>query len=149
MSYLGGVELACWGGMEPKASPPPTDRFTSLTAGAPKDPPGVHTVVTRDHDVIRQWAATHAAEPASGEHAAGPAVRSVNDSGAGIRFNFPGFSPFTPISWDDWFANFEAHTLSFVFEEDDPQQSDGQPREHDPAAGSPVRYRVIPTQDHS
>lgn len=157
--------------MEPKASPPHRDRFSSLTSGTPKDPPGLRTVVTRDRAVIRQWAAQHAAEPASGERGGpGPAVRSVNDSGAGIRFNFPGFAPFTPIPWDNWFANFEAHELSFVFEEEDRAQVAARARERWQARGgggggdskddwfqaeaelqneaggqSPVRYRLIKT----
>ncbi len=140
-----------------------------MTSGTPKDPPGLRTVATRDHAVIRQWAAQHAAEPATGEVGGpGPAVRRVNDSGAGIRFNFPGFAPFTPISWDDWFANFEAHDLSFVFEEEDREQVAARARErwqarggggdekddwfqaeaelHSEAGGqSAVRYRLIKT----
>jgi hypothetical protein len=41
----------------------------------------------------------------------------VNDGGAGIRFNFPGFGRFRPISWEEWFENFFRHDLVFVFEE--------------------------------
>lgn len=43
----------------------------------------------------------------------------MNDGGAGIRFNFPGFAPFRPISWDEWFGNFDAHDLVFMYEEQD------------------------------
>jgi hypothetical protein len=159
--------------MEPKATPPPRDRFTSMTSGTPKDPPGIRPVVTRDHAVIRQWASQHAAEPATGERGAGaPAVRSVNDSGAGIRFNFPGFSPFTPMSWDDWLAHFETHDLAFVFEEEDREQVAARARERWQARGgggdsnddwfqaeadlqneaggqSAVRYRLIKTPGSS
>lgn len=155
--------------MEPKASPPQRDRFTSMTSGTPKDPPGLRTVVTRERAVIRQWAAQHSAEPATGERGgAGPVVRSVNDSGAGIRFNFPGFAPFAPIPWDAWFENFFKHDLSFVFEEEDREQVAARARERWEARGgggdskedwfqaeaelqneaggqSPVRYRLIKT----
>lgn len=155
------------GRMEPKASPSPRDRFATVTSGPAKDPPGLRTVVTRDRTVIRQWATQHGAEPATGERGGpGPVVRSVNDSGAGIRFNFPGFAPFAPITWDDWFANFEAHDLSFVFEEEDREQVAARARERWQARGgggdskddwfqaeaelqneaggqSPVRYRLI------
>jgi hypothetical protein len=158
--------------MEPKATPPPRDRFAALTSGTPKDPPGLRTVVTRDRAVIRQWAAQHSAEPATGERGGSAApVRSVNDSGAGIRFNFPGFAPFAPLSWDDWFANFEAHDLSFVFEEEDRDQIAARARErwqarggaggdsqddwlqaeaelqHEAGGQSAVRYRLIKTPE--
>jgi hypothetical protein len=72
-------------------------------------------ISTRDHDLIRQWAAKRHAEPATGEQtASGPASVSVNDQGAGVRFNFPGISKFRPISWDEWFENFDAHGCIFV-----------------------------------
>jgi hypothetical protein len=73
--------------------------------------------VTRDHDRIRQWAARHQAQPATGEATtSGPATVEVRDHGAGIRFNFPGFGRFRPITWDEWFASFESHALTFVYE---------------------------------
>jgi len=46
----------------------------------------------------------------------------INDGGAGIRFNFPGFAPFRQISWEEWFEHFELHDLAFVFEEEDATQ---------------------------
>jgi DUF2934 family protein len=75
-------------------------------------------LATKDKDVIRQWAAQHRAEPATGEAtASGPATIDVNDGGAGIRFNFPGTGRFRPISWEEWFDNFDRHHLIFVYEE--------------------------------
>ena len=104
-------------------APAAIDRFTAVTSGAPQDPPGVRTRTTCDHAVVRQWALQHAAEPATGEAtSSGPAVRHVNDSGAGIRFNFPGFAPYRTIEWQEWFENFEQHALMFVFEEEDSEQ---------------------------
>ena len=59
------------------------------------------------------------AEPATGEAtASGPATLKVTDGGAGIRFNFPGIARFRPISWSEWFDNFDFHGLTFVFEEE-------------------------------
>lgn len=83
------------------------------------DEPAAVTISTRDHDTIRRWAARHRAEPATGEATStGPATRSVNDGGAGVRFNFPGFAPFRPISWREWLDNFDRHDLTFVYEKD-------------------------------
>ena len=82
-------------------------------------PPSHHGVfATQDRGTIRQWAQSRQAEPATGEAtASGPATVDVNDGGAGARFNFPGASRFRPISWQEWFDNFERHGLMFVFEE--------------------------------
>jgi hypothetical protein len=74
-------------------------------------------VFTRDHDLIRRWAAERHAEPATGEAtSSGPATFKVNDGGAGIRFNFPGVSVFRPISWEEWLTNFDEHDCAFVFD---------------------------------
>jgi hypothetical protein len=90
---------------------------------APRERPGVRTIATRDHSDITLWAARHHAEPSTGEGtASGPPGRNVNDMGAGIRFNFPGFAPFRPITWDEWLENFDRHDLLFVFEEEDTVQ---------------------------
>jgi DUF2934 family protein len=75
-------------------------------------------LATKDKEVIRQWAARHRAEPATGEAtASGPATVDVNDGGAGIRFNFPASGRFRPISWEEWFDNFDRNRLIFVYEE--------------------------------
>src|SRR5688572_19750341 len=80
--------------MDPKHSPPTSDRLAAMAGDVPQDRPGVRTMATRDRAEIRRWAAFHKAEPATGEATfSGPAVRDVNDLGAGIRFNFPGFAP--------------------------------------------------------
>jgi hypothetical protein len=74
---------------------------------------------TRDHGVIRRWAEHHGAEPATGEAtSSGPATVTVNDGGAGVRFNFPGVARFRPIGWEEWFANFDANRLTFLYEEE-------------------------------
>src|SRR4051812_45733944 len=79
----------------------------------------LRVLATRDHHLICQWAERHGAEPATGEATpSGPATLAVNDGGAGIRFNFPGHARFRPISWAEWFDNFERHGLTFLFEEE-------------------------------
>jgi hypothetical protein len=76
-------------------------------------------VFTRDHDVIKRWAAERSAEPATGQASrSGPATFKVNDGGAGIRFNFPGAGAFRPITWDEWLANFDDHECAFVYDDD-------------------------------
>ena len=90
--------------------------------GKPED--AGSAISTRDHDVIRQWAARHQAEPATGEATpSGPATVDVQDGGPGIRFNFPGFARFRPISWDEWFAHFSRHGLTFVYETELPDHA--------------------------
>ena len=94
-------------------------------------------LATRDHALIREWAATVDAEPATGECTeSGPAtVLKVNDGGAGLRFNFPGAAPFRLISWTEWLDHFNRHDLTFVY--DNPQTT------HPPSA----RYRLVRSQD--
>lgn len=79
-----------------------------------------HAVLTRDHELIKKWATERHASPATGEAtgSGGPAVFKVNDGGAGIRFNFPGVGAFRPISWDEWFDNFDHHACAFVYDAD-------------------------------
>ncbi len=80
---------------------------------------GVRAVTTQNHEVIRAWAVRHQAEPATGEAtASGPATTHVSDGGTGLRFNFPGFARFRPITWDEWLAHFDEHGLAFIYEED-------------------------------
>lgn len=92
-------------------------------------------VYTRNHDVIKRWATDRHAEPATGEATrSGPATVDVKDGGAGIRFNFPGMGAFRPISWDEWFTNFDRHGCAFVFDND--------------ALSTPSnRYRIVKAKD--
>jgi hypothetical protein len=77
------------------------------------------SIATRNRDLIRKWADRHQAEPATGQaSASGPATLNVNDGDSGVRFNFPGLQRFRPISWDEWFDHFDAHSLVFVYEEE-------------------------------
>ena len=101
---------------------------------AEKQEPGA-VMATDDRELIREWAARRAAQPATGEATpSGPATVDVEDEGAGIRFNFPGAARFRPISWEEWFDNFTRHDLMFVYERDEPGQN--------PSA----RYRLVPRE---
>jgi hypothetical protein len=92
-------------------------------------------VLTRDHEVIKRWASERQASPATGEATgSGPATVSVKDGGAGVRFNFPAAGMFRPISWDEWFANFDLHACAFVFEN----------TAHHPPSN---RYRIVKADD--
>jgi len=103
-----------------------------LTADDTERHAEVATAATRDRELIRRWAADRHAEPATGERtASGGGSIKVDDGGAGIRFNFPAAGRFRPISWDEWFQNFDAHELVFVYERDRP------------GASTSYRYRLL------
>ena len=98
--------------------------------------PDVRTRATRDRTLIQRWATVRSAEPATGEPTpSGAGTVDVHDGDAGIRFNFPGHARYRPISWDEWFENFDRHDLMFVYERDIP----GSPLSH--------RWRFIRHED--
>lgn len=71
------------------------------------------TLVTSDHDVIRQWAKARDAQPATvpgTEHDRRPGV---------LTFDFPGYGgdKLRHISWDDWFRTFDDRGLRFLYQE--------------------------------
>jgi hypothetical protein len=71
------------------------------------------SLVTRDHDTIRQWAEERKAVPV---RIAGTRV---------LRFNFPGYEEsdrFEEISWDEFFKTFDERKLNFIYQE---HRSDG------------------------
>src|SRR4030095_12744853 len=95
------------------------------------------TLKTRDHNVVREWASRRGAGPATGEATpSGHATVAISDTGAGIRFNFPGVGPFRPISWDEWFANFDQYQLTFVYED-----------AGDEGAAPSCRHRIVSASD--
>lgn len=96
------------------------DRFGAVAGDPLRDRPGTRSTTTDDPAEVTRWAARHGAQPATGQATpSGPSVRDINDGDAGIRFNFPGFAPFRPITWDEWFDHFRQHDLLFVFDEED------------------------------
>jgi hypothetical protein len=67
-----------------------------------------------DHDRIRQWAEERDARPACVKGTGGK-----NDTGM-IRLDFPGFSgarSLQPISWTEWFRQFDANNLALLVQE--------------------------------
>jgi hypothetical protein len=98
---------------------PQPGRVPVVNSPGPWAGPETQTLATRDPEVIRQWARVRQAVPATGlQTASGPSTAvSVNDGGAGVRFNYPGVSVFRDISWEEWLTYFRDHDLLFVFEE--------------------------------
>jgi hypothetical protein len=87
------------------------------TDDAPERPG--RSLVTTDHDVIRQWAEERDAVPATiegSEHDGHPGV---------LRFDFPGGAEggrLVQIDWEEWFATFDERRLNFIYQEN---RSDG------------------------
>jgi hypothetical protein len=75
-------------------------------------------MATRDHAVIERWATRYQATPATGEETTSGSASGLHvaDGSAGIRFNFPAAGLFRPITWDEWFDNFDRYSLTLVFE---------------------------------
>jgi hypothetical protein len=68
---------------------------------------------TTDHAAIRRWAEARGARPA--------AVRDADQAARPIHLVFPD-GPAAPtgleaITWDEWFAQFDAHDLALLVEE--------------------------------
>lgn len=119
--------------MEPRSLLPENSPIALIDAGSADRLSDIAVVATQDHALIQQWAARRRAEPATGEATeSGPSSLTVNDEGTGIRFNFPGIGRFRPIAWDEWFRNFDAYSLVFVYEREEPGRS--------PSG----RYRMLP-----
>ena len=124
----------------PKRRPPPPAR-SQITRGTRETvlEAGASVWATRDHEIIRAWASEVGAEPATGEATpSGPAsALKVADGGTGLRFNFPGVSPFRAISWDEWLDHFRSHDLAFVYDDTEPGRAKS------------ARYRIVPASELS
>jgi hypothetical protein len=115
---------------------PDTHQPVGVDVNTEKEQPPGALLATRDHALIREWAARNGAEPATGEASgSGPATVHVQDGDAGIRFNFPAAARFRPISWEEWFDNFTTFDLVFVYESGQPGTNAG------------GRYRLVPKRD--
>jgi hypothetical protein len=67
-----------------------------------------------DHEAIRRWAESRGARPACVT-----GTGDEHDVGM-IRLDFPGYSggdSLQPISWDQWFAQFDANGLALIVQE--------------------------------
>ena len=77
------------------------------------------SLVTTDHEVIRQWAEQRGGVPTTVDG-------SEHDGHAGVlRFDFPANGReqrLSEISWEDWFAAFDQRRLNFIYQE---ERSDG------------------------
>ncbi len=70
-----------------------------------------------DHDYIRRWAEERGGRPACVKGTGGD-----GDPGM-IRIDFPGYSgeeSLQPITWDEWFEQFDARGLALLIREDTP-----------------------------
>jgi hypothetical protein len=79
------------------------------------------SLVTTDHDVIRQWAEQRDAVPATVEGT------EHGDHLGVLRFDFPGYGGgdrLRQVDWDEWFATFDQRRLNFIYQE---ERSDGSP----------------------
>jgi hypothetical protein len=73
------------------------------------------SLVTVDHDTIREWAVARGGKPAHVK-----AAGSKSDPGI-LRIDFPGYSGanrLEEISWDDFFKAFEENDLALVYQEE-------------------------------
>ena len=77
------------------------------------------SLVTTDHDVIRQWAEARKGVPTTVDG-------TEHDGHAGVlRFDFPAngrSERLREISWEEWFRTFDERRLNFIYQE---ERSDG------------------------
>jgi hypothetical protein len=73
------------------------------------------TLVTTDHEVIRQWAEARDAVPATVEGT------EHGDHLGVLRFDFggddEGSTRLRHVGWDEWFDTFERRNLNFIYQE--------------------------------
>jgi hypothetical protein len=70
---------------------------------------------TTDHDFIRNWVEERGGQPACVKGTGGK-----NDPGM-IRIDFPGFSggdSLEPISWEEWFEQFDSNELALLYRDE-------------------------------
>lgn len=96
------------------------DTKYSQVIDSPDDEPerDGRSLVTANHDVIRQWAEERGATPAT-------VPGTEHDGHLGVlRFDFPGYGGDTleHVSWDEWFRAFDERNLNFLYQE---KMSDG------------------------
>ncbi|GAB2610812.1 hypothetical protein Aab01nite_25190 [Paractinoplanes abujensis] len=71
------------------------------------------SLVTTDHEVIRQWAKARKAVPST-------VAGTQHDGHLGVlRFDFPGYSGdrLVEVSWAEWFEAFDKRRLNFIYQE--------------------------------
>lgn len=70
------------------------------------------TLVTTEHDVIKEWAQHRDATPAM-------VAETEHDEYSALRFDFPGFEEerLEPVRWQEWQSRFDEQELEFVYQE--------------------------------
>ena len=96
------------------------DTKYSQVISSPDDEPEREgrSLVTANHEVIRNWAEERGATPAT-------VPGTEHDDHLGVlRFDFPGYGgdDLEHVSWDEWFRTFDDRNLNFLYQE---QRSDG------------------------
>jgi hypothetical protein len=91
----------------------PTSRNEEITSTADRPERAGRSLVTTDHEVIRQWAKARRAVPATvaGTH---------HDGHLGVlQFDFPGYSGgrLVEVSWAEWFEAFDKRRLNFIYQD--------------------------------
>lgn len=71
------------------------------------------SLVTRNHDVIKQWAEERGAKPATV-----PGTKHSDRIGV-LRFNFPGGDEdrLEEVDWEEWFKTFDERDLVMLYQE--------------------------------
>jgi hypothetical protein len=124
----GGSDAGDSGGAGPDGGHVRTGRQTSKSlkysqeiASTDDDPerPG-RSLVTTNHDVIREWAESRKAVPSTVEGT------EHGDHLGVLRLDFPGYGGdrLREVSWDEWFDTFDKRRLNFIYQE---ERSDGSP----------------------
>jgi hypothetical protein len=84
-----------------------------ITSTADRPERAGRSLVTTDHEVIRQWAKARRAVPAT-------VAGTQHDGHLGVlRFDFPGYSGdrLVEVSWAEWFEAFDKRRLNFIYQE--------------------------------
>ncbi|WP_432908411.1 hypothetical protein ACQP1S_28785 [Micromonospora matsumotoense] len=89
-----------------------SSQLISSPADRPERPG--RSLVTTNHEVIRNWAAARGAKPAT-------IVGTERDGRPGVlTFDLPGYREsrqMRVVSWDDWFRTFDSRKLNLIFQE--------------------------------
>ncbi|MFI9591738.1 hypothetical protein [Nonomuraea sp. NPDC052265] len=82
------------------------------STGEHEERPG-RSLVTADHEVIREWAQERGAKPATV-----PGTEHQGRAGV-LRFDFPGYGggDLAEITWEEWFETFDQRKLNFIYQE--------------------------------
>jgi predicted HTH domain antitoxin len=84
-----------------------------ITSTADRPERAGRSLVTTDHEVIRQWAKSRRAVPAT-------VPGTEHDGHLGVlRLDFPGYSGdrLVEVSWAEWFEAFDKRRLNFIYQE--------------------------------